>query len=118
MFMRNHRRCLLRLTGHLPYEAEQRVVDLFSTKASLVITNVAGPQRPINLAGRRVAGTIGWPPESGALGLGLAIISYDGSMIFGALADDRLVPEPRRIVDDTRIELERLLSSVVGPVAV
>jgi len=103
---------LLGLTGRLPYEGEQAVVDLFSTKASLVITNVVGPRRPVHLAGRAVRGTIGWPPESGQLGLGLAIISYCGGLIIGALADDELIRDPARLVADTKLELERLQAAV------
>jgi len=103
---------LLGLTGRLPYEGEQAMVDLFSTKASLVITNVAGSRRPVHLAGRAVRGTIGWPPESGQLGLGLAMISYAGGLIIGALADDAVIRDPGRLVADTKLELERLQAAV------
>ena len=105
---------LLGLTGRLPYEGEQAVVDLFSTKASLVITNVVGPRRPVRLAGSTIRGTIGWPPESGQLGLGLAIISYAEGLVIGALADDTVIRDPGRIVTDTRLELERLVALVPG----
>jgi WS/DGAT/MGAT family acyltransferase len=107
---------LLRLTGRLPYEAEQVVVDLFASKASVVITNVPGPRRPVYLAGRRVAGTIGWPPESGRLGLGLAIISYAGGLVVGALADERLIGDPARIVEDTGRCLAELVERAGRPV--
>jgi diacylglycerol O-acyltransferase / wax synthase len=107
---------LLGVTGHLPYEGEQVFVDFFATKASLVITNVAGPRQAVHLAGRRVRGTIGWPPESGKLGLGLAIISYDGGLVVGVLADDLLIDDPRRLVTDTCRQLDQLVAGSLAGV--
>jgi hypothetical protein len=80
-----------------------------------VITNVAGPRRPVYLAGRPVLGTIGWPPESGRLGLGLAMISYAGEMVIGALADASLVGDPARIVADSEQVLSELATRWLDP---
>jgi WS/DGAT/MGAT family acyltransferase len=98
----------LRLIGHLPYEAEQLFVEAFSAKASAVITNVAGPARPVYLAGRRVRGTIAWPPESGKLALGMSIVSYDGQVVLGLLADANVVSDPRRLLAEAVAELDQL----------
>ena len=65
------------------------------------------------LAGRRVRGTIGWPPESGNVGLGLSIISYDGELVVGLLADTTLVGEPRALLDDITAELAGSLGTEV-----
>jgi diacylglycerol O-acyltransferase / wax synthase len=99
---------ILGLTGHTPYDAQQVFVDLFAAKASAVMTNVPGPAHPVYLAGRQVRGTIGWPPESGNLGLGVSIISYDGEVIVGVMADDQLINEPERILNDIGHELALL----------
>jgi WS/DGAT/MGAT family acyltransferase len=103
---------ILDITGHTPYQAQQVFVELFAAKASAVMTNVPGPQRPVFLAGRRVRGTMGWPPESGRIGLGVSIISYDGEVRLGLMTDDRLVRDPRRLLADATAELDRLLTGL------
>jgi diacylglycerol O-acyltransferase / wax synthase len=99
---------ILGVTGHTPYEAQQLFVDIFTVKASAVVTNVPGPRQPVFLAGRRVRGTIGWPPESGHMGVGVSIISYAGEVIIGLMTDDRLIKDPRRILRETCEGLEQL----------
>jgi WS/DGAT/MGAT family acyltransferase len=102
---------ILELTGHTTYAVQQAFVDVFATKATAVITNVAGPPHPVLLAGRRVRGTIGWPPESGNLGLGVAIISYDGGLTVGLLTDDTLIADPGRLLAEIRAGLHELVEA-------
>jgi diacylglycerol O-acyltransferase len=102
---------ILDLVGRTPYGIEQSFVDLFASKATAVITNVPGPRRPVYLAGRRVRGTIGWPPESGNLGLGVSVISYDGQLIIGLLADEHLIPDPGALLAGISAELRTLLDA-------
>ena len=109
---------VLEVTGHTPYAAQQVVTELFATKASAVITNVAGSTHPVFLAGRRVRGTIGWPPESGNLALGVAIISYDGELTLGLMADRALIAKPQQLLADTRagvLELLTVAAAVPSP---
>lgn len=96
---------VLDLMGHTPYAVEQTLVELFASKATMIITNVPGPTRPLFLAGRKLRGTIGWPPESGNVGLGLSIITYDGELVIGLMGDDQLVPYPQTLLDGIATEL-------------
>lgn len=89
---------LLELTGYTPYLVQQLFVEAFTSKASGVVTNVPGPRGPVFLAGRRLRGMVAWPPESGTLGIGVSVISYDGEVVLGLLADEQLVPDPRRLL--------------------
>lgn len=99
---------ILDLIGHTPYGVEQVIVDVFAAKGTAVMTNVPGPTHAVYLAGRKVRGTIGWPPESGNIGLGVSIISYDGDVTLGLLTDARLVRDPRRMLDEMQQELRDL----------
>lgn len=101
---------LLQLAGRTPYQAEQLILDVFTAKASGVVTNVVGPDRPVYLARRRLRGMIGWPPESGGLALGVSITSYDGDVVIGLLTDDRRISHPHRLLEDLDIELDGLLT--------
>ena len=103
---------LLQLAGRTPYQAEQLIMDLFTAKASGVVTNVVGPSRPVYLARRRLRGMIGWPPESGGLALGVSITSYDGDVVIGLLTDDRRISHPHRLLEDLDAEIDALLSTL------
>jgi diacylglycerol O-acyltransferase / wax synthase len=89
---------VLRAIGVTPRQIEQRVVDLFASKSSLVLTNVPGPSEPVYFAGTRVAGVTSWVPAGGAIGLGVSIFSYGGRVTIGLRADAGLVPEPEAIL--------------------
>lgn len=99
---------MLELTGQAPYPAEQVLVELFTAKASGVVTNVPGPRIPVYLAGRRMRGMVAWPPESGGLGLGISIISYDGGLVIGLLSDERVVPDAQHLLADISSEFVHL----------
>lgn len=96
---------ILSAIGLLPVPLEARVVDLFASKASAVITNVPGPTRPVYLAGHPLRGLMAWVPASGHIGLGVSILSYDGALRIGVAADARLVPDAGSLVEDIESEL-------------
>ena len=100
---------ILDVIGHTPYSIEQIIVDIFSSKGTAIMTNVPGPRQPVFMAGRRVRGTIGWPPQAGNVGLGVSIISYDGEITVGLMTDDDLIPDPRPILDAVGRELDELM---------
>ena len=53
---------ILGLAGRAPARVEELLVDLFSAKATMVLTNVPGPRRPVALAGTPVQGVLVWAP--------------------------------------------------------
>jgi hypothetical protein len=42
------------LIGRTPVQPEQRLIDFFSAKGSVVLTNVRGPRQGLSLAGTRL----------------------------------------------------------------
>lgn len=99
---------VLKVVGRMHRRIVGVVIDIFSSKGSLVVTNVPGPQQTLHLGGRRLAGVIAWPPQSGSLGLGISIISYAGHVVLGVMSDDRVLPDPDGLLADLRSELEAL----------
>jgi hypothetical protein len=73
------------------------------------MTNVPGPTAPLYLAGKRITGIEFWVPQSGGIGMGVSILSYDGRIQFGVITDAGLVPDPDRIVGRFDDEFEKLL---------
>ncbi|HEX6116748.1 MAG TPA: wax ester/triacylglycerol synthase family O-acyltransferase [Solirubrobacterales bacterium] len=89
---------VLGAVGRTPVELEQRLVELFSAKATAVMTNVPGPRQPVYLAGTPVRGVLVWAPCSGSVGMSVAIFSYAGEVTIGLMADAGLVPDPEAII--------------------
>ncbi|MBE2223164.1 MAG: wax ester/triacylglycerol synthase family O-acyltransferase [Anaerolineae bacterium] len=84
--------------GISPAEAQTRLVDVFGSKASVVMTNVPGPQLPLYIAGKELDGIMAWVPQSGRVSLGLSILSYNGKVFIGVISDEGLVPDPDAIL--------------------
>jgi len=99
---------VLEALGYLPVEVEDRAVRLFSQKASVVMTNVPGPQEPLHLHGRRVQHVMPWVPRAGRIGIGVSVFSYDGEVRLGIASDAGLVPDPDMIVDEFEAEFDAL----------
>ena len=74
---------------------EERLIDFFSAKVSMVLTNVPGPRRRLSLAGTPLAGVLVWAPCSGSVGMSVSVFSYAGKVTVGFLTDAGLVPEPQ-----------------------
>jgi diacylglycerol O-acyltransferase len=83
----------------------------FSTRFyNLLVTNVPGPQLPVYALGRRLEGIFPVPFLAGDRALAVAVMSYDGGMNFGLLADFDALPDLDAIVDG----LEGSLAELVG----
>jgi diacylglycerol O-acyltransferase len=60
---------------------------------NMVVTNVPGPQVPMYLFGARMLETYPHVPLTDGLGLGIALLSYDGTLYWGLNADYELLPD-------------------------
>ena len=89
---------LLNVVGMAPVEVENLLVTIFGTKATGVMTNVPGPREQLYLAGSPLREVMFWVPQSGRLGLGVSIISYNGQVLVGIATDAGLIPDPEAIV--------------------
>jgi len=100
---------LLELFGRGPKAIEDMANTLFGSKASLVMTNVVGPQHTVYLAGVPVDQMLFWVPHPGReLGVGISILSYRGMASLAVIADAGLVPDPEAITDEFNREFRRM----------
>ncbi len=104
---------LLTALGYAPQLMRDRLFDLLLHRATAVMTNVPGPQWQLRLAGAGVRQVIFWVPQSGDIGLGVSILSYNGDVQFGLMADAELLPAPSEVVERFAPELETLLLQVL-----
>jgi WS/DGAT/MGAT family acyltransferase len=100
---------LLHTVGYGPKALQEQITNVLSQNASAVMTNVPGPQHPLYFAGSRITELNFWVPQSGGIGMGVSILSYDGRIQFGLITDAGLVPDPDSIVARFREEFEKLM---------
>ncbi|HKQ12661.1 MAG TPA: wax ester/triacylglycerol synthase family O-acyltransferase [Steroidobacteraceae bacterium] len=107
---------LLTAMGLLPGVVEERAIELFTAKGSVVVSNVPGPREPLYLAGARIAQQFFWVPQAGDIGVGISLLTYDGSVHFGLIADRNLISDPSDVARRFVNEFERLLlHTLAGP---
>lgn len=103
---------ILNAIGMSPAEIEDVVVRIFGLKATAVMTNVPGPRQTLYLAGQPIRDVMFWVPQSGRLGLGVSIMSYDGEVRLGVATDAGLIPDPDAIIAGFHEEFQGLLELV------
>ena len=100
---------LFELFGRGPKAIEDLATSIFGSKASLVMTNVVGPQDTVYLADVPVDQMMFWVPHPGKeLGVGISILSYRGMASVAVIADAGLVPDPEAITDEFNREFRRM----------
>jgi len=102
-------RLLFDVFGRGPKPLETMAQQLFGSKASVVLTNVAGPGQTLYLAGVPIDRMMFWVPHPGdQLGMGISIMSYRGMASVAVIADAGLVPDPQAITDGFDREIAQM----------
>jgi diacylglycerol O-acyltransferase / wax synthase len=104
---------LLGAAGLAPRRLQKQALDLLASKATAVMTNVPGPQQALYMAGSRLRRMMFWVPQSGDIGVGISILSYDGGVQFALVTDKKLCARPQEIIDRFLPEFEQLLYAVL-----
>jgi WS/DGAT/MGAT family acyltransferase len=105
---------VLGMLGFFPSAVEKFFLDFFSSKASAVMTNVPGPSEPVYLQGKKLSKPMFWVPQSGGIGIGVSILSYNNKVEFGFVADAALVPDPQAMIDDFMDEFQAIRREILG----
>jgi WS/DGAT/MGAT family acyltransferase len=75
---------------------------------NLVVTNLPGPQTPLFLLGRRLRALYPVVPITGRHALGIAVMSYDGRLGFGLLADYDALADVDVLAGELRASIDAL----------
>lgn len=100
---------LLAALGMAPPSIQGVALELLSRKATAVATNVPGPQQPLFMAGCALKEMMFWVPQTGGIGVGISILSYNGRVHFGLIADARLIPDPDAVIRRFGSEFDKLV---------
>jgi diacylglycerol O-acyltransferase / wax synthase len=107
---------LLSAVGLGPKILQDQIGALIGRNATSVMTNVPGPQKPLYFAGREIDEIDFWVPQSGGIGMGLSILTYNGKVQFGLITDAGLVPDPESVINQFSDEFEKLvMQTLMGP---
>ena len=68
---------LLKTAGVTHPGIQAGIVKYFAKNATAVMTNVPGPTGPLALCGVEMDSMMFWVPQSGRLGMGVSILSYN-----------------------------------------
>ena len=105
-------RVLFDIFGRTPKAVSDIPSSMLSSKASLVMTNVAGSPHTLYVAGVPIERVMFWVPHPGEhLGMGISILSYRGFATLAIVADAHLVPDPETITRRFEQEFVTLLSA-------
>jgi diacylglycerol O-acyltransferase len=107
---------VLAAMGAGPKILQEQLLAMLAKNATAVMTNVPGPQQPLYLGGALIDSMMFWVPQSGDIGLGISILSYNGEVRFGVVADRGLCPDPDRVIERFAPEFEKLvLATLLSP---
>jgi diacylglycerol O-acyltransferase len=82
---------------------------------NLVVTNLPGPQVPLFLLGRRLRALYPVVPITGRHALGIAVMSYDGRLGFGLLADYDALSDVDVLAGELRAAIDALSAGASIP---
>ena len=79
-----------------------RIMSTPQAGANINVTNVPGPQFPLYSGGAQLLEVWPFAPLYPAMGLGVAIVSYNGNAYFGLSADPSIVPDVEEFTSNLR----------------
>jgi WS/DGAT/MGAT family acyltransferase len=109
---------LTRMSGFAPPTIMAQAARLQARQRlfNLVVTNVPGPQFPLYLLGRELQGIYPMVPLAENTALGIAILSYNGQLNFGLVADYDALADVEVLADELRTSIEELAEAAGAPV--
>jgi len=89
---------------------EELGIDIFTRKASCMLTNVPGPTRPLSMAGSRIDDMISFAPVAGHVSTGITLVTYAERVRIGIIADAGRIPDPEALARECEAELDELVA--------
>jgi len=106
---------MMKAMGEMPTGLLSLGVQAASGAVNSIVTNVPGPQFPLYLQGARMLAMYPQVPLLPNIGVGIALISYDGNVCWGFNADPQLVPDLEAFIAAVRAAHERVAAAAAPP---
>jgi WS/DGAT/MGAT family acyltransferase len=108
---------IVQTMGMTPVDVERLILRFFTSKTSIVLTNVAGPRHKLYLAANPIRQVNFWVPQTAGIGLGISIFSYAGEVVVAVMTNARVVPDPETLVEAIHAEFDALCALTARPEA-
>ncbi|MGI8904830.1 MAG: WS/DGAT/MGAT family O-acyltransferase [Solirubrobacteraceae bacterium] len=104
---------LTQLSGFAPATLMAQAARLQARQKlfNLVVTNVPGPQFPLYLLGRELDSVFPMIPLAENTALGVAVMSYNGQLNFGLIADYDTLADLQSLADGLRYSIDELAAA-------
>jgi hypothetical protein len=96
--------------GAVAAVVERAGLELYSRKATVVVSSVRGPSTTVHLCGAAVRDVIVWAPASGSIALSVTLMSYAGQVHIGVAADTGVLADAHRVVEELEREIAAMTS--------
>ena len=103
---------LTRLAGSVAPGLERRAMRRWARRASLVVSNLAGPAAPLRIAGHPIRSMIVWAPTPASIGLSLTFFGYAGALRLGVAADAAVIDRPDELVAAFQSAIDELARGI------
>ncbi|MDQ6817392.1 MAG: wax ester/triacylglycerol synthase family O-acyltransferase [Actinomycetota bacterium] len=104
---------LTRLSGFAPPTIMAQAARLQARQRlfNVVVTNVPGPQYPLYMLGHELETILPMVPLAENTALGIAILSYNGQLNFGLVADFDALPDVERLANELRASIRETVAA-------
>ena len=107
---------ILAAMGAGPKLLQEQLLAALARNATAVMTNVPGPQQALYFVGAKIDSLMFWVPQSGDIGMGVSILSYNNEVQFGLVTDRKLCSDPDHVIERFAPEFEKLvLATLLSP---
>jgi diacylglycerol O-acyltransferase / wax synthase len=106
------------VVGTVMRAATRLLARMPQRSVNTVTTNVPGPQLPLFCLGRRMVAHLPYVPLSHGVRIGVAILSYDGTLAFGVTGDRDTAPDVGVLADAVPRQLTELSERLRTPAEV
>lgn len=95
----------------VPLTIAREITNYFAGKTIGQLSNVPGPRVQLSLGGAPIRSMLGWVPTSGDQPMGICIFTYNDTLNVGIATDQRMVPDPERVIAHVRGHLDALVET-------
>jgi diacylglycerol O-acyltransferase len=104
---------LVRVAGRVAPGIERRALRWGARRASLIVSSLAGPKRPLQIAQQPLGAVVIWAPAAATIGLSVTLFGYAGAIRLGVLTDSAVIERPEALVVAFQAAIDELRRGTV-----
>lgn len=102
------------LHAFLPLCLARQLVNCILGRASLLYSNLAGPESPLLIASHRLKSIIFWMPPKDCVPVALSVFTYSDALKLAIIADRDVLPNPAPIITEFENQIDKMSHLLAG----